>query len=119
MNSTKQKYLYEYKEFSELKENYTKGVNMKQAFNEGKTLSKSELAEKRLECVNVKSVSTQYGQQNVYDVRLPDKTIVSFFGSPVIDTQEIKAGDVFTLKKVKNKANTREYWIAEPLLSHF
>ncbi len=76
-------------------------------------VAKSKLEGLPLRCIAVRDVNTERGAAKVYDVEvISTGEAVSFFGTPVIDKQEIAPADTFVLRKVKTKDKLRSYWAA-------
>ncbi len=74
---------------------------------------KEKLAGKPIEITAVESIPSSYGDVGIYSGKLGDGTIVHFFGSSVLDKQEIKVGDKLLLVQIDNVAKTKKYWIAQ------
>ncbi len=86
---------------------------MKEAINGNRATPKSKLEGLVLRCIGKRDVETTFGAAKVYEATTESGEVVSFFGSPVIDSQEIQEGDVFQLVKIPTKDGYRKYWIAK------
>lgn len=54
-------------------------------------------------------IPTAYGEAAAYTATLPSGEVVTFFGSSVMDTQEVAAGDVVKIDQKASKEGNKYY----------